>query len=143
QAINFLDHSRHRQRGLDRDRVAFDEERFEDRRELAVQFARLVKTPFNTGVTKIADLSRQQVRGYRDDADPAERRDRQHDRVIAGEQLERSVKERRDLGDLRDVSRSFFDAYDVFDLGQTGDGRRFDVARRAALNAVENDRQPG
>src|SRR5262245_46640427 len=47
QPINFLDHSSHGQRGLDRDGIAFDEESFEDGRELAVQFARLVETPFD------------------------------------------------------------------------------------------------
>src|SRR4029453_9553924 len=38
QPGNILSQTRHRQRGLDRDRVAFDEKGFEDRHELSVQF---------------------------------------------------------------------------------------------------------
>ena len=79
------------------------------------------------------------VGGNRDDADAAQRDDRQSDGVVAGEDEKCFGHGVDGLGNLGHVAAGFFDAHDVGNLGQARQGCGFEVRGGAAGHVVEND----
>src|SRR5688572_9484165 len=105
------------ERRLDRDRVARDEQRVEQRRELLVDLPRGRDVAGEDEITHLPDPVSDQVRGDRDDPDSAEAEVAERGPVIARVHLELRGRLADQLRDRLEVPRRILHTDDVRDRG--------------------------
>src|SRR3954451_9490115 len=124
------------ERRLDRDRVAGDEQRREERRQLLVHLAGGRNVPGGEELHHLADPIADDVGRDRDDADRAERHRGEDRPVVAAVHLEVGGRFRDEAGEGVEVSGGVLHADDVRDLREGEQGRVLDPGSRPSRDVV-------
>src|SRR6266576_670641 len=126
------------QRRLDRNGIDLDLQKLVSRLEVLIDLARRLQVTLVEGPDHALDLRADDVREYRNNADPAEFEERKDQDVVA--RVEREVRLADDAPGLDEVVIRLLDRPDARDLGQFDDRVGLDVDDDASRNVVDDDR---
>src|SRR3954471_7830047 len=129
------------ERRLDRDRVARDEQRREQRRELLVHLAGRRDISGRDELRQLPQARSDDVRRDGHDAHRGRREKKKHGRVVAAVDLEVGRRLRDQTGEPVEVSRRVLHTDDVRDLREHEERGVFDAGRRSPRDVVREDRE--
>src|SRR5436190_7814182 len=129
------------ERRLDRDRVAGDEQRGEQRRELLVHLARSRHVPGREQLRHLPQARTDEVGRDGDHPDRPQRHREEHGRVVAAVDLEVRRRLRDQAGEPVEVPGGVLHADDVRDLREREKGGVFDAGSGPSGDVVGEDRE--